>query len=136
MFERIATQSVEVVVVTQLRHLGAVADWNRSRPQLNSKNHTTVHVMDSTSLVPAFVGDPHGVPRTPDRQDPLLLAASNSPLEPEGDDALMPATGTSAESPLFRDSPGAGPGANPGDRIAGGGRVAHSTFLGASGASR
>ena len=91
-----------------------MADWNRSRPQLNSKNHTTVQVMDSTSLVPEFVGDPHGIPRTPQRQDHMLLAASNSPLEPEGDDVLMPATGTSAESSLLR-SPGAGPGANLGE---------------------
>ena len=98
-----------------------MSQWNEfhCRTQLNSKNHTTVHVMDSTSRIPVFVGDPHGIPRTPDRQDPSLLAASNSPLEPEGDDVLMPATGTSAESPLIRESPGAssgaGPGANPGE---------------------
>ena len=83
-----------------------MADWNRSRPQLNSKNHTTVHVMDSTSLEPVIVGDPHGIPRTPERQDYLLHAASNSPLDSVGDNALMPDTGTSAESPLIRDSPG------------------------------
>ena len=92
-----------------------MADWNRSRPQLNSKNHTTVQVMDSTSLVPDIVGEPHGIPRTPERQDHMLLAASNSPLDPEGGDVLMPGTGTSAESPVSRGSPGAGPGANQGE---------------------
>ena len=71
--------------------------------------------MDSTSLIPVMVGDPHAIPRTPERQDQMLHAASNSPLESVGDNVLMPDTGTSAESFLLRDSPGAGAGANLGE---------------------
>ena len=93
-----------VVAITQLRHLGAVSQWNEvhRRTQLNSKNHTTREVMVSTSPIPVLVGDPNAVPTTPDYPDHLLLAASDSPLGAmDVDDGLVPGTGTSAESPLL-----------------------------------
>ena len=45
--------------IAQLRLLevGAVSDWNRSRVQLNSENHTTLRVMESSSAEAADVRD-------------------------------------------------------------------------------